>query len=166
MAKEEQTNTSQTPGDEAQMQYSSLEQLNSEKTRRNWPAVILAALVVLFVSSGAGIALAVVLMLNPVEALGACLSRDLILFGAGISLLYICVHIKGALQGYTRTETGPPQIFGNYLHATALLIARLSIGVWIAALVSTAIMIAKAVPLRGWADKLPFLYILICVSAV
>ncbi|KAH9883477.1 hypothetical protein F4778DRAFT_659776 [Xylariomycetidae sp. FL2044] len=165
---------------EAHLLYTSLEQYNQEQKRRRHPSIILAALLCLFLSSAGGIALAVILVLEPAEVQAACLARDLILVAAGIALLYIILHIRGARKDYTRMVShrgwqggmkanpmaGPPQIYGNYLHASALLVARLGIAVWIAALVATAVMIAKAVPFAGFPGKVPFLNLLICVGAI
>ncbi|KAI0024485.1 hypothetical protein F4780DRAFT_603734 [Xylariomycetidae sp. FL0641] len=150
----------------ASLLYESLEQYNQEQKRRKRPAIILGALLCLFLSAGGGIAVGVLLMLQPVEAQAACLSRDLILFSSGMTLLYIILHLRGARKDYRRSGPGPPQIYGNYLHASALLIARLGLCIWITALVATVVMIVKAVPFTGWADKLPFLDILICVGAI
>ncbi|KAI8630226.1 hypothetical protein F5Y19DRAFT_58035 [Xylariaceae sp. FL1651] len=151
----------------AQLLYKSLEQYNDEQKRRKRPTIVLAALSVLFLSSAGGIALAVVLMVKAVVNIeAACLSRDLILFSAAVALLYICLHIKGARKDYHREGPGPPQIYGHYLHASALLVARLGIGAWIAALVATAVLIAKAIPFESFAGKVPFLNLVICIGAI
>jgi hypothetical protein len=150
----------------AQVLYESLEQYNAKQKRRKRPSIILAALLVLFLSSAGGISLAVVLMVKVVEIEAACLSRDLILFAASLTLLYICLHVKGARKDYKREGPGPPQIYGHYLHASALLVARLGIGTWIAALVATAIMIARAIPFQGISGKVPILNLLICTGAL
>ncbi|KAI3321684.1 hypothetical protein HD806DRAFT_523659 [Xylariaceae sp. AK1471] len=163
----ESRHTSSSPSEaHAQLLYRSLEQYNDEQKRRRRPSVILAALLVLFLSSAGGISLAVVLMVKVVEIEAACLSRDLILFAASISLLYICLHIRGARKDYKREGQGPPQVYGHYLHASALVVARLGIGTWIAALVATAIMIARAIPFKGLSGKVPFLNLLICTGAI
>lgn len=165
MAKE-QDYTCQSSGGEAQLQYSSIEQFNRDQAQKQWPSIILAAVIVLFVSSGGGVALAVVLMLNPLEVQGVCLSRDLILFAACLSILYTGLHCRAAIKDTTRENTAPPQIYGDYLHATALFLARLSIGVWIVALVATAIMISRAIPFEGLAAKLPIINLVICTGAM
>lgn len=146
--------------------YSSLDEFNQERRRRKWPSIILAALCVLFLSSAGGIALTVALMLEPVEAQGACLSRDFILYAALMSLLYIGLHIRAALQDITRTQPGSSHIYGNYFHATALLVARLSIALWAGGLVATAMVIARAVLLDGLSGKLPILNLLFCCGAL
>jgi hypothetical protein len=150
----------------AQLLYQSLEQYNEEQKRRRRPSVILAALLILFLSSAGGIALAIVLMVDVVEIEASCLSRDLILFAASMSLLYICLHVRGARKDYKREEPGPPQIYGHYLHASALVVARLCVGTWVAALIATAIMIARAIPFEGLSGKVPFLNLLICIGAM
>ncbi|KAI6081140.1 hypothetical protein F4821DRAFT_275208 [Hypoxylon rubiginosum] len=150
----------------AQLLYRSLEQYNREQKRTRRPSVLLGALIFLFLSSAGGISLAVVLMLQPVEIQAACIARDLILFAASLALLYICLHIRGARKDYRRRGPGPPQIYGEYLHASALIVERLGIAVWVAALVATAVMIAKAVPLGGLAGMTPYLNLAICIGAI
>lgn len=150
----------------ARLLYESLENYNREQKRRRRPSVILGALLVLFFSSACGITLAFVLMAKVVEVEAACLSRDLILFAGIMSLIYLCLHIRGARRDYTREGPGPPQIYGHYLHASALLFARLGIIVWIAALVATAILIARSTPLEGFAGKVPILNLLLCIGAM
>ncbi|KAI0874563.1 hypothetical protein GGS24DRAFT_458663 [Hypoxylon argillaceum] len=105
-------------------------------------------------------------MAKVVEMEAACLSRDIILFAAIISLLYICLHIRGARKNYKREGPGPPQIYGHYLHASALLFARLGIVIWIAALVATAIMMARAIPFQGFLAKVPALNLVLCIGAI
>ncbi|OTA98301.1 hypothetical protein M426DRAFT_17532 [Hypoxylon sp. CI-4A] len=150
----------------AKLLYRSLEQYNKEQTRRKRPSVLLAALICLFLSSGGGIALAVVLMVQPTEIQSACIARDLILFAAIVALVYICLHVKGARKDYWRKGNGPPQIYGDYLHASALLIARAGIAIWGAALIATTVMIAKAVHRTGLASTAPYLDLVICIGAI
>ncbi|KAI0119583.1 hypothetical protein F4814DRAFT_412534 [Daldinia grandis] len=146
--------------------YKSLEQYNQDQKQRKRPSFVLAALILLFLSSAGGLSLAVVLMLQPAEVKFTCISRDLVLFASAIALLYICLHIRGARRNYKRTGPGPPQIYGHYLHASALLIARLAIALWIAALVATAVMVAKPVSSDGLAKTAPYLNLLICIVAL
>ncbi|KAI0197187.1 hypothetical protein EV127DRAFT_465802 [Xylaria flabelliformis] len=150
----------------AQLLYHSLDQYNRVNKGRRWSSITLAALVVLFLSSASGIALAIALMVKVADIGAASLPRDVILFAATISMLYICLHVRGALKDYKREGTGPPQLYGQYLHASALLVARLSIFCWAAALISTAIMIARALPVEGFLVKLPYLDLLICIGAI
>ena len=100
------------------------------------------------------------------EIEAACFARDFILFAGILSQLYICLHICGARRDYKREGLGPPQMYGQYLHASAMLVARLGIVTWIAALAATAIMIARSIPLAGFAGKVPFLDLLLCVGAM
>ncbi|KAI1100253.1 hypothetical protein F4804DRAFT_344866 [Jackrogersella minutella] len=150
----------------ARLLYSSLEQYNKERKRRKRPSVLLAALISLFLSSAGGITLAIVLILQPVEVQTACIARDLVLFAASLALLYICLHLRGARKDYRRRGNGPPQIYGEYLHASALLLARIGIAVWVAALVATSVMIAKPTPSTGLAKTAPYLDLVICIGAL
>ncbi|RYP69286.1 hypothetical protein DL769_005307 [Monosporascus sp. CRB-8-3] len=176
--------------------YTSLEHFNASRRRRRRPSIILGALLVLFLASGSGVALAVVLMLQhdepfPTDTANtttevqtrhiACLARDLVLFASLLALLYIALHVRGALRrnhhdhhgpypissgggsgrgseqgqegrssrsssGAMRSGAGgPPHTMrGDFLHAGALLVSRLAIGVWVAALATIAVLIARA----------------------
>ncbi|KAI1640594.1 hypothetical protein F4809DRAFT_662836 [Biscogniauxia mediterranea] len=162
----EKYQTSLTGDAHAKLLYNSLEQYNKAQKKTRRPSVILAALICLFLSAAGGLALAVVLIVHPLEIEATCLPRDLILFASCMSLLYTGLHIRGARKDYVRNGPAPPQSYGNYLHASALLIARLSIAVWIAALIATAVVISKALRLEGFAGKVPFLDLLICIGAI
>ncbi|KAI3339746.1 hypothetical protein F4824DRAFT_454613 [Ustulina deusta] len=166
MARENESRPSSTTSSEAhaQLLHESIEKYDEAQRKRERPSVILAALVVLFLSSAGGITLAVVLMVKVTEIEATCFSRDFILFAAIMSLLYVCLHICGARKDYKREGPGPPQMHGQYLHASAVLVARLSLVTWIASLVATAILIARAVPLEGFSGKVPFLDLLTCNS--
>ncbi|KAI1458861.1 hypothetical protein F4805DRAFT_105539 [Annulohypoxylon moriforme] len=150
----------------AHLLYHSLEQYNTEQKRRKRPSILLASLILLFISSVGGISLAVVLLLQPVEVQSACIARDLVLFAASIGLVYVCIHVRGARKDYRRRGNLPPQIYGDYLHASALLVARFGIAVWVAALVASAVMIAKAGPSNGLAKMTPYLDLVICIGAL
>ncbi|KAK5627356.1 hypothetical protein RRF57_003071 [Xylaria bambusicola] len=150
----------------AQLLYDTLEKYHETQQKRNTASVILVALIVLFLSSAGGISLAIVLMAKVKEIEAACIARDFILFAGLMSMLYIFLHICGARRDYKRQGLGPPQMYGQYLHASAMLVARLGIVIWIAALVATAIMIARSIPLAGFAGKVPFLDLLLCVGAI
>ncbi|KAI2466053.1 hypothetical protein F4781DRAFT_368922 [Annulohypoxylon bovei var. microspora] len=150
----------------AHLLYHSLDQYNTQQKRRKRPSILLASLIFLFLSSVGGLSFAVVLLLQPVEVQSACIARDLILFASSIALVYICLHVRGARKDYTRRGNLPPQIYGEYLHASALLVARFGIAVWIAALVATSVMIAKAGPSSGLAKITPYLNLVICIGAI
>jgi hypothetical protein len=150
----------------ARLLYQSLKKYNKEQMSRRRPSVILAALISLFLSSAGGIALAIVLMVKVVEKEAGCLSRDLILFAATISMFYIGLHIRGARKDYKREVSIPPQLYTEYLYATALLIARVGICVWAAALIATAILMARAVPFQDLSKTVPILNLLICIGAM
>ncbi|KAI5924193.1 hypothetical protein F4810DRAFT_709911 [Camillea tinctor] len=150
----------------AKLLYDSLEQYNQDQKKRRRPSVILAALICLFLSASGGLVLAIELLAHPIKIEATCLPRDLILFASCMSLLYTGLHIRGARKDYVRNGPAPPQNYGNYLHASALLIARLSIAVWIAGLVATAVVISKALPFEGFGGKVPFLDLLICIGAL
>ncbi|KAI2633944.1 hypothetical protein GGS21DRAFT_120266 [Xylaria nigripes] len=148
---------------QAHLLYSSLDQYNHEQRKRKRPSLILAALLLLLLASTTGISVAIVLIVKASEIEEkASLPRDLIFFASVLSLLYICIHIRGARKDYERQRIGPPQKYGNYLHASALLVARLGIVTWVGALVATAITISKAAPYH----EVSIFSLLICTSAI
>lgn len=153
--------------DEKALLFNSLQLhgLHEAQKQKRRSTVILAALCILLTSSVGGISLAAVLMVYPVES-QACVSRDLVLFAACFSILYIGVHIRGAVKNCTKTQPGPPQLYGNDLHATAIVVERLSIVVWVAALIATAVMMADVGRFTGFAAKVPYLNLVICIGAL
>ncbi|RYP03611.1 hypothetical protein DL765_010438 [Monosporascus sp. GIB2] len=206
--------------------YTSLEHFNASRRRRRRPSIILGALVVLFLASGSGVALAVALMLqddasSPTSSAASsantqaqtqtrhisCLARDLVLFASLLALLYLALRVRGALrrnnhrrssyisngseqvQGHeggsssrgrvmTGGPGGPPHTMrGDFLHAGALLVSRLAIGVWVAALATTAVLIARAgrgmegdggrgMLGAGVVGAAPVLELLVCIFAI
>ncbi|KAI1361931.1 hypothetical protein F5Y08DRAFT_287553 [Xylaria arbuscula] len=166
MAPQYQPRPLSSASSEAQLLYHTTEKANLARHKKNRPGVILVALIVLFLSSAGGISLAIVLMAKVQEIEMACFARDFILFAGILSQLYIGLHVFAARREYKREGVGPPQMYGQYLHASAMLVARLAIVTWIAALVATAIMIARSIPLAGFAGKVPFLDLLLCVGAI
>ncbi len=58
------------------------------------------------------------------------------------SLLYVVVHIAGSRRRYTITQHGPPWLYGNHIHAAALLLSRAAVGLWIAAIVTTSLLVS------------------------
>ncbi|KAH8166223.1 hypothetical protein CIB48_g1984 [Xylaria polymorpha] len=70
------------------------------------------------------------------------------------------------MKNCTREGSGPPQLYGRYLHASALLVARLGIVCWVAALIATAVLISRALPFEGFLAKVPYLDLLICIGAI
>ncbi|KAI0977248.1 hypothetical protein F4678DRAFT_412287 [Xylaria arbuscula] len=150
----------------AQLLHDSLERYNESQHKTKRPSFILAALISLFISSVGGIALAIVLMVRVVAVEAICFSRDFMLFAGIMSLLYISLHIYGARRDYKREGLGPPQLYGQYLHGSAVLVARLGIVTWIGTLGATVVMIARGVPLEGFSARVPFLNLLLCVGAI
>ena len=82
--------------------------------------------------------------------------------------------MRSSSEAMRRTRL-PPHLRGNYLHASALLVARLAIVVWIAALIATVVMIARAGPIpfryadgtkKGFVGAVPVLNLLICTGAM
>ncbi|KAI0199306.1 hypothetical protein F4808DRAFT_432750 [Astrocystis sublimbata] len=163
---DESRRASATSVDEAKLLYQSLDQYNQDQDDKRRPSIILTALIILFLSAAGGIALAIVLMVEFEDIGAASLPRDVILFAAILSLLYIVLHLRGAKRSYKRDSMGPPQLRGHYLHASALLVARLGIACWTIALTVTVVMIARDLPDEGFLAKVPWLDLVICIGAI
>lgn len=230
-------NNNNHPQSSTSSSSSSSSSKNKNSKRRSWnlfrrpsPSLVLGALLCLFLASGGGIALAVVLIVQQSGGVGAgigagtgrregegegeedplsCLARDLVLFAGTMTTLYVALHVRGARRkvycyptrsgcirsidiansgsksnssgsgGGSKRNSGdggggssgasngslatsttattaarlPPHIRGNYLHASALIVARLSIVVWVAALVLSAVVISRT---RAAADSSEF----------
>ncbi|KAK7993463.1 hypothetical protein PG989_006844 [Apiospora arundinis] len=152
----------------------SLEELSQQKKakrgRRKRPFFMLVAVLFLFLVSGGGVALAVLLFLNPSQAEHIQLARDLVLVASGMSLVYTVIHVRGAFTNYVNDAPHiPPHFRGEYTHAFALIVARLGIPVWIAASVATALLISKSqqpLGISGGQIPYPLLYLIICVVAL
>ncbi|KAK7912058.1 hypothetical protein PG985_014539 [Apiospora marii] len=151
----------------------SLEEFSQQKKaqgRRKRPFFMLIAVILLFLVSGGGVALSILLFINPVEAEGIRLARDLVLVASGMSLLYTAIHVRGAFSNYVNDAPHiPPHFRGEYVHASALIVARLGIPVWIAAAVATALLISKSEhPLGIFGNQIPYplLDLIICVVAL
>lgn len=162
----EKDDSSSTGGGSSRMLFNSLEKLDQDQKRRRRPAIVLGSLICLFLSAGAALSLAVILMINPIEVLGACITRDIMLFAACMSFLYIALHIRGATKACLRPYTGATHLCGDYLHASAVLVARVTTVVWVATLVAATVMIFKSLALPGFAASVPFLELVICVGAM
>lgn len=151
----------------------SLEEFSLQKKAkgtRKRPFFMLISVILLFLVSGGGVALSVLLFINPVEAEGIRLARDLVLVASGMSLLYTVIHVRGAFSNYVNDAPHiPPHFRGEYVHASALIVARLGIPVWIAAAVATALLISKSkTPLGLLGNQIPYplLDLIICVVAL
>jgi len=167
MAAEKSDKASSTTGDDdTKKLQESLEQIEKDRRLPRRPTLILAAILSLFGSSTFGIILAGITLARPVDVVAACISRDLILFASVVSYFYIGLHIRAARREVYRLHPGPPQLHGEYLHATALLVSRLSICIWISALIAVSAMVAMSAPARGMEGAVPYLNLMICIGAV
>ncbi|KAK7964255.1 hypothetical protein PG988_011229 [Apiospora saccharicola] len=151
----------------------SLEEFSQQKKaagRRKRPFFMLIAVILLFLVSGGGVALSVLLFINPVEAEYVNLARILVLVASGVSLLYTAIHVRGAFSNYVNDAPHiPPHFRGEYVHASALIVARLGIPTWVAAAVATALLISKSEhPLGIFGKQIPYplLFLIACVVAL
>ncbi|KAI1818154.1 hypothetical protein GGS20DRAFT_392648 [Poronia punctata] len=121
--------------------------------------ILLISLLTLFLSSISGTTLSIVDMAtnkSPPSPSSSCLSRDLILFSAILSLSYIYLHIRGA-----RKKTKKENENG------ALIVSRLAICAWIAALISTAILGSRhRHGKQGTRGGMLVLNLLVCAGAI
>jgi hypothetical protein len=124
------------------------------KSRR--PLINLYILLILLGSCGSGVPLGLASMhiQNPLDTPGASLTRVLLLASSCGGLLYSLIHIIGALRRYRRTRNGPPQLFRNYLHTAAIIVARLGVFSWLITLITTLIVVVRSSPLGGEAGLL------------
>lgn len=148
-----------------------------EQAARRRRAVVLAALCLLLLAAGSGLAVATLRFLHPPHAQSALLARHLVLAASAMSVIYIGIHVRGARSNRLRPP-GPPHFFGEYTLAGAMVVSRLAIAVWIAALVATAIMLAStpnpsAIGVAGatspsipLAVLLPILHLVVCLVAM
>ncbi|KAK8062333.1 hypothetical protein PG997_014430 [Apiospora hydei] len=155
---------------DASLEEFSQQSKKAGKGRKKRPFFMLVAVLLLFLVSGGGVAIAVLSFVKPVEAEGFRLARDLVLVASGMSLLYTIIHVRGGFSNYVNDAPHiPPHFRGEYVHASALIVARLGIPVWIAASVATAILISKSKqPLGISGNQIPYplLDLIICVVAL
>ncbi|KAK3937762.1 hypothetical protein QBC46DRAFT_356413 [Diplogelasinospora grovesii] len=137
---------------------------------RVYASISLLFVIILFLSSGTGIALSVIVIVFKPPSPGGNLSlpsRTLLFAASCMSLLYVLFHVLAARKPYHKGH-GPPQSYGQYVVALALLLARLGIPIWIASVVLAAI-IAAGLGLnvaRGLVGNIPWLNLLVSVSAL
>jgi len=140
-------------------------QLQVARRRRRLPAVALCALLGLFLAAAAGAAFSVLAVHFGLRVAGDLASRLLVFIASAVSLLYVVVHACGARRRFTKTPHGPPWIYGNYVHAAALLLSRLGFALWIAAIVTTALLLSTVGvgPATGLAEQSIYLNLVICI---
>lgn len=164
---EEKDNLSRFGDDESLLLYNSLEDLKQQRKNGKQPTVVLGSLCALFLLSAGGIALAVLMNLNPLQVQGVSAERNLIICAASTTIFYVGLHVGGAARNYTRTRNGPPQLFRNYLHMGALVLARISILIWVAALVATVFILPGSLAfVHLLSGKLPLLNALVCTAVM
>ncbi|KAL1871114.1 hypothetical protein Daus18300_004859 [Diaporthe australafricana] len=128
-------------------QYVNEKKSSSKRRRRACPILILLALVVHFLASGCGITISVLVVRYGLETSIAgrqdLVSRILLFVSSCIGNVYILMHIFAAREKYVRSlQNGSPQVHGYFFAAMSVLIARLSLPVWIATVVMNAIVAA------------------------
>lgn len=136
---------------------------------RRFPFLSLLSLLLVLLSSGSGIALFVVIALLKLKSPGDFASRILVLVASCMSIIYVVLHLIASRKTYIKNHgSRSPQIYGHYVVALALLLARLSLPVWIAAVVTTAVIAAKTGldASRGIQGNVPWLNLLASVSAL
>jgi len=119
-----------------------LRDARARRRHRHAPTVALVGLIGLFLASGTGVAFSVIAVHFDLRAAGDALSRVLVFAACAAGLLYLVVHVWGARTRYVATQHGPPWLYGNHLHAAALLLSRAGFGAWIAAIISTSLLVS------------------------
>jgi len=140
-------------------------ELRRARRSRHLPAVALCALLGLFLSAASGAAFSALAVHFNLRIAGDLVSRLLVFISSVASLLYVVVHVWGARGRYTKTPHGPPWIYGNYVHAAALLLSRLGFALWIAAIVTTALLLSAIgiSPRAGLGEQSIYLNMVVCV---
>ncbi|KAH8890078.1 hypothetical protein GQ53DRAFT_180094 [Thozetella sp. PMI_491] len=91
------------------------------------------------------------IVFSPITVLveGECLGQSFVFFACILTLVYIGLHVASARQNYSILRS---QAFQHPLHSWTIIIVRLTLGTWAAALLAVAVGVAKAptrVPLLG-----------------
>ncbi|TLS31050.1 hypothetical protein PpBr36_03260 [Pyricularia pennisetigena] len=108
------------------------------------PVIALFALILWFLTSAAGIVFFVLALVGIVVSRAAELPSRTVVFAASVvGVAYTVIHLAAARTSYRKKEHGSPQIYGNYKHAMGLLLVRLSVPVWITAVVTAALAVAN-----------------------
>ncbi|KAH9430304.1 hypothetical protein MCOR02_010018 [Pyricularia oryzae] len=111
---------------------------------RAQPVIALFALILFFLASAAGITFFVLALVGVVISRAAELPSRTVVFAASVvGVVYTVIHLAAARTSYRKKEHGSPQIYGNYKHAMGLLLVRLSVPVWITAVVTAALAVAN-----------------------
>lgn len=142
---------------------------NGRPKSRRYPFLSLLSVLLVLLSSGSGIALFIVIAVLKLESPGDFASRVLLLVASCMSIAYVALHLAASRKTYVKNHgSRSPQIYGHYVVALALLLARLSLPVWIAAIVTTAVIAAKTGldGSRGVQGNMPWLNLLASVSAL
>ncbi|KAJ0114974.1 hypothetical protein J7T55_001381 [Diaporthe amygdali] len=129
------------------LQYANDKKSGTKRRRRACPILILLALVIHLLSSGCGITISVLVVRFGLETSIAgrqdLVSRILLFVSSCIGNVYILMHVFASREKYVRSlQNGSPQIHGYFFAAMSVLIARLSVPVWIATVVMNAIVAA------------------------
>ncbi len=132
------------------------------------PGLALFALAGLFLSCGAGVAFTVVAVRFSLRVAGDGPSRVVVFAASVVGLLYVVVHVWASRTRYAAAQQGPPWIYGRYLHSAALLLSRLGFALWIAAIVTTSLLLATiGISFKaGLRDQTIYLNLVICAVAL
>lgn len=144
MAKKTKTAEPQTPDNPDDFFAESLEdRLHNVKRHRHLPLLVLFALIGFFLASTAGITFTILPVLLDLRVRNDLVSRALVFSASVLGLLYCLIHLAGSRTHYTVTQPGPPWLYGNHLHTLALLLARVALGVWISAIITTSLLVSR-----------------------
>lgn len=124
---------------------------------RACPVVALLSLFVHMISSGCGIALSAVIVRFGLDMVSTgilnLVARILVFAASCMGPFYVFIHLVAAKEFYVKSlQNGKPQIFSNVSVAVAVLVMRLGLPVWIAAVVLSALVAVQ----KGFDEKLGF----------
>lgn len=114
--------------------------------RRACPVLALVGVVLYFLSSGSGVAISVLVvkfgLASTIAGHQDIVARIILFTASCLGMLYVLLHIISARQHYVRNYASP-QVNGHFIVSIAVLIARLSLLVWVATVVMNALVAAK-----------------------
>lgn len=117
-----------------------------KRRRRACPVLALLGLLLHFLTTGCGVAICVIIVRFGLQVTTAgtldLVGRILVFVASCMGIFYVLMHACAAREKYIRSH-GNAHVFGFFTVAVAIIIMRLAVPVWIAAVVITALVAAS-----------------------
>lgn len=117
-----------------------------KRRRRACPVLAFLGLLIHFLSAGCGVALSVIIVRFGLQVTSAgtqdIVGRILVFVASCMGLFYILMHAFAAREQYVRSHVGA-HLFNFFSVAVAMIIMRIALPVWIAAVVMSALVAAN-----------------------